>query len=72
MIIPLVVIALGIFFFAKSLGLVMMNDQLSIIWPLVLIVLGLSLLCHKMFGHNCTSKSCEWCQDVSLKKSKKK
>lgn len=71
MIIPLVIIAFGIFFFAKSLGLVM-EEQFAVIWPLVVIVLGLAMLCHKAFGHNCTSKNCEWCKSVTLGDRRKK
>jgi hypothetical protein len=71
MIFPLVIIALGIFFFARALGLVH-DDQFEIIWPLALVVLGLSLLCHKMFGHNCNDKSCEWCKNVKWNSKKKK
>lgn len=71
MIIPLVIIAFGIFFFAKSLGLVP-EDQFNVIWPLVVIVLGLSMLSRKMFGHDCDTKNCEWCKDVTWTKSKGK
>lgn len=73
MVIALVLIVIGLVFFARALGLVD-QEALSIIWPLLLVVLGFSMLSHKMFGHEHTGKDCWYCRTVDLgagKKSKK-
>lgn len=59
MIIGLILIVIGVVFFARALGYIE-GDTLSILWPLMVIVLGLSLLSHKVLGHDCTGKNC-WC-----------
>lgn len=51
MMIGIVLIVIGVVFFAKALEFIS-ADTLSVLWPLLLIVLGLSLISHKLFGHH--------------------
>lgn len=59
MLVGLVLIVIGAVFFAQSLGLIQ-GETLNVLWPLLLIVLGIVLLSHKVFGHECEGKTC-WC-----------
>ena len=71
MIVGIVLIVIGIMFFAQSLEFIS-AETMRVLWPLLLIVLGLTLLSHKMFGHDCAGKGC-WCGgsvDWSNKKKK--
>jgi hypothetical protein len=73
MILGIVLIVLGLVFFARALGFI---DTLSLnmAWPLLLVILGISLLSHKVLGHECTGKNC-WCGgtiDWTGKKGKKR
>lgn len=64
MIIGLVLIVIGVVFFAQALGL-LSGDVISVLWPLLVVVLGLSLISHKILGHECAGngKKC-WCGGV--------
>jgi len=66
MVIGLMLIVIGLVFFAKALGFVT-ADTLSVLWPLLLIVLGLNMLSHHIFGHH---KS-PWNEIVGSPKKKK-
>lgn len=59
MVVGLVLIVIGVVFFAQSLGFIQ-DETMQIIWPLLVIVLGLTLLSHKVLGHDCQGKGC-WC-----------
>ena len=76
MIFPILLIAVGLFFFAKALGFDVANEFWSVLWPLVLVVLGITMVSHRNWGHACDDKTCWRCTEVSLedspKKSKKK
>lgn len=71
MVLALSLIVIGIVFFARALGLIEQN-AFDIIWPLILIVGGLSLVTHKWFGHHCSDKECWRCHSIVLGKSSKK
>lgn len=67
MFIPLILIVLGLFFFAKAIGVLTVDAlSLSVLWPLILVVAGLVMVSHNMFGHSCKGKACEWCKEVKL------
>lgn len=59
MIMGLVLIVIGLVFFAQALGFIQ-GETLNILWPLLLVVLGIALLSHKALGHDCAGKNC-WC-----------
>lgn len=65
MIIAIVLIVLGLFFFARALGFVT-DETLGILWPLLLVVIGLSMLSRRwMFGCNCGKKTCPECGEIN-------
>lgn len=64
MVIGLILIVTGLVFFAQALGF-LPTESSKVLWPLLLIVLGLSMLSHKFFGHNCNSKDCRYCEPVT-------
>ena len=64
MVIGLILIVIGLVFFAQALGFLPVEST-KVLWPLLLIVLGLSLLSHKFFGHRCVGKECRYCEPVS-------
>ncbi|MAF81019.1 hypothetical protein CL628_03320 [bacterium] len=66
MLIGLVLIVTGLVFFAKALGLIT-GDVIEVLWPLLLIVLGLGMLSHHMFGHT----HGKWGRHLGEKKGKK-
>ena len=70
MLVGLVLIVIGAVFFAQALGLVQ-GETISILWPLLLIVLGLVMLSHKFLGHECAGKDC-WCGGTINWNGKKK
>ena len=57
MFIGLILIVIGVVFLAKALGLVT-TDAMSIIWPTLVIILGLSIMTHHRLGHSCKGKDC--------------
>jgi len=57
MFIGLILVVIGLVFFGKALGLIT-TDAISIIWPLLVIVLGISMITHHRFGHHCKGKDC--------------
>jgi hypothetical protein len=59
MLVGLVLIVIGTVFFAQALGFIQ-GETLSVLWPLLVIVLGIVLLSHKALGHECEGKNC-WC-----------
>lgn len=59
MMLGVVLIVIGIVFFAKALGFIP-GETMSILWPLLLVVLGLTMISHKVLGHSCEGKNC-WC-----------
>jgi len=66
MVIGIVLIGIGLIFFAQALGF-LKTEEIDVLWPLLLVVLGISLLSHKVFGHECTgSKKCWYCQTVDF------
>ncbi|MEX1997945.1 MAG: DUF5668 domain-containing protein [Candidatus Andersenbacteria bacterium] len=71
MTIGLILIVIGLVFFARALGY-FEEQALNIIWPLLLVVLGLSMLSHKMFGHECKGKKCWYCENVNWSGGKKR
>lgn len=71
MIIGILLIAFGILFFARAIELVD-AEVFSVAWPLLLVVLGLSLLSHKLFGHSCDEKDCWRCQTVDWNNTPKR
>lgn len=64
MLIGLVLIVIGLVFFAQALGF-LPAENAKILWPLLLIVVGLSMVSHRFFGHNCDDKSCRYCMPVN-------
>lgn len=46
MVIALALIVLGLFFFARALGFIG-DEALNIVWPLLLVVVGLAMLAHR-------------------------
>lgn len=65
MFIAFVLIILGVLFFARATNLIS-PELLNVIWPLVLIVIGLGLLSNRTFGHHCNDKNCWRCREVSM------
>ncbi len=63
MFIGIVLIVTGLVFFARALGF-LNAEQIGVLWPLLLIVLGLSFLSHRVFGHDHNGKNCWYCQTV--------
>ena len=59
MLVGLILIVIGTVFFAQALGF-LTGETLQVLWPLLLIVLGIVLLSHKALGHECKGKKC-WC-----------
>ena len=59
MFVGLILIVIGVVFFARALGYIE-GETISVLWPLLLIVLGLGLLSNKFMGHDCKGESC-WC-----------
>lgn len=59
MMVGLALIVIGIVFFAQALGFIP-GDAMGMLWPLLVVVLGLTLLSHKVLGHVCGGKGC-WC-----------
>jgi len=49
MLIGLVLIVIGLVFFAKALGFIT-ADTIDVLWPLLLVVLGFGMLSHRYFG----------------------
>ncbi len=49
MVIGILMIVLGLVFFAKALGFIE-GETLHVLWPLILIVLGFSLIGNRMLG----------------------
>lgn len=74
MIIPIALIAVGLFLFAKAIGFDVAGEGWTMIWALVLVALGLAFLSHRNWGHACSDKDCWRCCEVSMSdgKSKKK
>lgn len=72
MILPLLLIAIGLIFFARTLGYIT-ADTINVLWPLILVVVGLSMVSNHWFGHHCNVKDCWRCQEISFgDKSKKR
>ncbi|MBI3255445.1 MAG: hypothetical protein HYZ63_00565 [Candidatus Andersenbacteria bacterium] len=71
MTLALVLILFGVAFFAKTLGFISM-DTLNVLWPLLLVVLGLSMVSHHWFGHRCNDKECWRCAEISFENKPKK
>lgn len=59
MVIGIVLVVVGLMFFAQTLELVS-AETMQVLWPLSLVVLGVVLLSHKALGHNCQGEKC-WC-----------
>ncbi len=73
MIVPLLLIVVGAAYFAQALGLLTISaTTFNLLWPLVLVVVGLSMISHRKYGHLCTAKDCAWCQKVEFTETKKK
>lgn len=73
MLVGLILIVIGLVFFAQALGYIQ-GDTINILWPLLVVVLGIGLLSHKVLGHDCSGKDC-WCGgavDWSSKGKKKR
>jgi len=71
MLIGLVLVTIGIVFFARALGYIE-GDTLNVLWPLLLIVLGIGMISNRAMGHQCKGGSC-WCGgEVDWSKKKKK
>ena len=67
MLIAILLILIGVVFFAHALGYI--DDvSLGLLWPLLLVALGFSMLSHRMFGHGSES----WEAKPSNKSKKKK
>ena len=71
MFIALVLIIIGVLFFARAANLIS-PDMINVLWPLILIIIGLGLLSHKTFGHRCNDKDCWRCKEVALTDKKKR
>ncbi len=71
MTLALVLIAFGLVFFAKTLGFID-TDTLNVLWPLLLVIVGLSMVSNRWFGHHCDDKNCWRCTEISFDGSKKK
>ena len=72
-VVAITIILIGIFFFARAIGFV--NDEtMNIVWPLLIVVLGLGVLAYGNTGHKCKGKNCWTCDHVEFanKKGKKK
>lgn len=63
MLIGLVLIVIGLVFFAQALGFLPVESA-KILWPLLLIVVGLSMISHRFFGHRCDDTDCNYCTPV--------
>ena len=57
MVIGLILIVIGLVFFAQALGYIT-GDVINVLWPLLVVVLGLALITHKTFGHQCAGPDC--------------
>lgn len=71
MTVALVLVVIGLIFFARSLGYVD-DDTISILWPLLLVIVGLSMVSHRWFGHRCDDKDCWRCSEINFGDKPKK
>jgi hypothetical protein len=71
MTLALVLIVFGLVFFAKTLGFID-SETLNVLWPLLLVILGISMVSHHWFGHRCNDKECWRCAEISFDKKGKK
>ena len=57
--IGIILVAIGLLFFAQTLGLVT-AETMQVVWPLSLVIMGVVLISHKVLGHDCVGGGC-WC-----------
>lgn len=61
MIIPLLLIAIGLVFFARSLGFIT-DEVINVLWPLLLVVIGLGMMSNRYLGSCCEDGTCGACK----------
>ena len=61
MIIALILIVIGVVFFAKALGFIE-NNTVDVLWPLLLVVVGFAMLSHRRFRTCCEDGTCTLCR----------
>lgn len=71
MVVGILLIVIGLVFFAKALGYIA-GETLNVLWPLILIVIGFSLLSNRLLGegHKRWYEHVHWDSNAKKKRSK--
>lgn len=71
MIIPFVLIAIGLIFFARALGYIG-DEVINVLWPLLLVIIGLGMMSNRYLGACCEDGTCAACHINGTAKKKRK